>query len=189
MSIELYRAQGHIKMPWKNGRGVTEQMYIWPQGATLEKGDFDLRVSSALVSSGGPFSNFEGFTRFLALLSGPKMILNVEGQTKVIDGPSPFCFEGEWAVTCEEPTSTQRDLNLFVRRTSLLPQVQVTREPIKFLPRFLSLVIALEGTATVDLEGQSHNLAPLDLLVIEGAYPLATLTPGGLSWLVTLQKR
>ena len=39
------------RVPWRNGRGTTEELAIWPAGATLERGDFDWRISKARVTT------------------------------------------------------------------------------------------------------------------------------------------
>ncbi len=58
------------RVPWRNGRGVTEEIAIWPGGASFENGDFDGRISKAGVTEPGPFSEFLGFDRVLVVTSG-----------------------------------------------------------------------------------------------------------------------
>lgn len=55
--------------PWKNGRGITREIWRTPEGA----GDYDLRVSIAEVTSSGPFSIFPGYRRWTFLV-GPAPI-------------------------------------------------------------------------------------------------------------------
>lgn len=54
--------------PWKNGGGVTRELAVWPGAA-----DWRWRLSVAEVASDGPFSNFEGVQRWLAVLSGTRL--------------------------------------------------------------------------------------------------------------------
>src|SRR5258708_2763617 len=49
------------RVPWKNGRGVTDELALWPPGASFERGDFDWRIACAGVDAAGPFSAFPGF--------------------------------------------------------------------------------------------------------------------------------
>ena len=58
------------RVPWKNGRGVTEELLVLPDSATFARGDFDVRISKATVSEPGPFSSFPGFDRVLVVTAG-----------------------------------------------------------------------------------------------------------------------
>jgi uncharacterized protein len=55
-------------MPWKNGGGTTTQLMLQPAGADMN--NFGWRVSMARVASDGPFSNFPGVDRSLAIVEG-----------------------------------------------------------------------------------------------------------------------
>jgi environmental stress-induced protein Ves len=46
---------GGRSVAWKNGRGVTRELWVWPPEARFEAGDFDWRVSIAGVAVDGPF--------------------------------------------------------------------------------------------------------------------------------------
>src|SRR5687767_10413887 len=37
--VHLHPADARL-VPWKNGRGVTRELALWPEGASLERGDF-----------------------------------------------------------------------------------------------------------------------------------------------------
>jgi environmental stress-induced protein Ves len=63
------------RVPWKNGRGVTEELALWPPGASFERGDFDWRVARAGVDAAGPFSEFPGFDRLLVVTEGEGLLL------------------------------------------------------------------------------------------------------------------
>jgi len=54
--MKLIPADAMRRMPWKNGGGVTTEIAIAPEGATLD--NFDWRVSTAQVDAAGPFSRF-----------------------------------------------------------------------------------------------------------------------------------
>ena len=53
-------------MPWKNGGGVTHELWRTPKAGP----EFDLRISIAEVAANGPFSLFPGVDRIITLLSG-----------------------------------------------------------------------------------------------------------------------
>ncbi len=80
MALTILKAENHRRMPWKNGGGVTVEIAIHPQGASVD--DFDWRVSMATVASDGPFSVFPGIDRTLSVLEGDGILLDVEGRKR-----------------------------------------------------------------------------------------------------------
>eukprot|EP00762_Andalucia_godoyi_P003199 ANDGO_01099.mRNA.1 hypothetical protein SPRG_05530 len=69
MPTGVIRLGGCPRMPWKNGQGETTQLCICPRGAELARNDYLFRVSSAVVRQSGPFSTFDGYSRWLWLTS------------------------------------------------------------------------------------------------------------------------
>ncbi len=63
-------------MPWKNARGTTTQIHLFPAEATLEQNNFLFRMSSAPVQSDGAFSTFPGKMRILVPIQGAGFKLN-----------------------------------------------------------------------------------------------------------------
>ena len=64
------------RVPWKNGRGVTEELALWPPHARFERGDFEWRISKARIEDAGPFSNFEHHDRILVVTAGDGLVLD-----------------------------------------------------------------------------------------------------------------
>lgn len=91
--------------PWKNGMGSTRQIAIYPENADIS--NFQWRISAATINAIGPFSTFDNVTRSLALLTGCKITLNIQGQTVDLhrDGqPITFRGDAETVMTdCPEP--------------------------------------------------------------------------------------
>ena len=99
-------------MPWKNGGGVTTEIFASPPS-----GSFDWRVSIATVNADGPFSTFNGYERHIMTLSGEGMVLDIEGSGKFILEPfRPFSFSGDAQVHGSLLRGTVMDFNLIVRR-------------------------------------------------------------------------
>ncbi|RUU10282.1 HutD family protein, partial [Mesorhizobium sp. M7A.T.Ca.TU.009.01.3.2] len=73
--MRILRAAEYRSMPWKNGGGVTTEIAVSPSGAGLD--DFDWRVSMARVELSGPFSQFAGIDRTLAVLEGEGIVLEI----------------------------------------------------------------------------------------------------------------
>jgi uncharacterized protein len=99
-------------MPWKNGGGVTTEIFACPPS-----GDFDWRVSIATVDADGPFSKFSGYERHIMTLSGEGMVLDIEGSGKFTLEPlRPLTFSGDAQVHGSLLRETVLDFNLIVRR-------------------------------------------------------------------------
>lgn len=90
--------QNFKKMPWKNGMGITYEVDIFPQEATLIDLNFDFRISMALVACENQFSKFLGMERYLTVIKGTGIkfnqkqikfleIMPFSGQEEIVSGP------------------------------------------------------------------------------------------------------
>jgi environmental stress-induced protein Ves len=120
--MRILRSAEHRQMPWKNGKGVTTEIAVFPEGASVD--GFDWRISMAKVPESGPFSVFPGIDRVLAVLEG-EMVLSVDGQPpETLTSSSPaIAFPGDaptGAVVLHEVT----DLNVMIRRGKFSARVR-----------------------------------------------------------------
>ena len=115
------------KKPWRNGRGVTEEIAIGPEGASFEAGDFDWRVSRAVVVEAGPFSSFEGFDRVLVVTEGEGLVLTHGADTPpvVVRPFAPYAFRGEGSVSATLVGGPVRDFNVMTRRSRCRAELDV----------------------------------------------------------------
>lgn len=114
--ISLQRGAERRVQPWKNGMGKTTEIAVFPPDAGLE--DFDWRVSMASVTMPGPFSQFAGVDRILAVIEG-RLELGFDDEERRIELTSdrpPHAFPGDVAVTGKPVDGAVVDLNLMVRR-------------------------------------------------------------------------
>ena len=98
---------------WKNGGGTTRELLAWPASQ-----DWTLRLSVAQVDADGPFSRFDGITRWFAVLVGAGVRLHMPdaGQTHSLDAfSSPLVFDGALAVDCQLIDGPTQDFNLMAR--------------------------------------------------------------------------
>lgn len=103
-------------MPWKNGQGITTEIAVYPEGASLS--DFEWRVSMAQVGADGPFSCFPGLDRTLCVLTGAGIRLAFGDDEAVsLDHTSaPFAFAADRAVDGLLIDGPIIDLNVMSRR-------------------------------------------------------------------------
>lgn len=110
--FEILRASSHRRVPWLNGGGWTTEIIAWPS-----RDSWEWRLSVANVDSAGPFSEFPGVDRTIAMLQGNGMVLSVDGTDTRIESPLfPFSFSGDDQTTCAPIDGPVQDLNLMVRR-------------------------------------------------------------------------
>lgn len=159
-------------VPWKNGRGTTRELALWPREASFERGDYDWRLSAAEVAAGGPFSAFPGHERILTVTKGTGLLLE-HGQ----DAPrarlrrfEPYRFSGDWATTAELADGPVTDFNVIYRRGRVRAEVQALALAARTLretlggPHVFVHVLAGACTARVTGEEDANELAAGDSL-------------------------
>ncbi len=116
-SVEHLRADDVRAQPWKNGGGVTRELAVWPAGARLERGDFEWRISAALIRQAGPFSAFPGLERILVLTHGAGLILeHGDAAARARLRPfEPYRFAGAWPTTCAPTAGAAEDFGVMFR--------------------------------------------------------------------------
>jgi len=95
------------KMPWKNGRGVTEEILREPA-----QGEFQWRMSRATMTEATPFSRFDGYDRVLTVVDGEGIRINGEE----VDLYKPYYFAGEVEVFAELINGPIVDIGVIYQR-------------------------------------------------------------------------
>ncbi|NLM71315.1 MAG: HutD family protein [Synergistaceae bacterium] len=160
-------------MPWKNGGGVTHEVFIHPEGSSLEKGGFQWRLSSANISEAGQFSLFPGYDRVIFLLSGKGMNISVDGSTvSLLSHFDSLRFHGERETSCSLVEGPVTDFNIFCRRASYTceyRQLAPKREAERlFLPGDTTILFCLRGEAAVEIDEERHLLREMDMIGVLG---------------------
>jgi environmental stress-induced protein Ves len=116
--MERIPAAAYQRMVWKNGLGVTEQIAVSPEGATLA-GGFSYRISRAQVMAGGPFSAFPGCDRILTVIEGHGLSLRRRGETTALALLEPFRFSGDEAISAMLERGPITDFNVIFDRARI----------------------------------------------------------------------
>ncbi|MBC7537476.1 MAG: HutD family protein [Bacteriovorax sp.] len=95
--ITLLKKTSYNESRWKNGNGITRQIAIYPEHATVAANDFLWRISSAIVTQANSFSHFSNCERQLVVWRGTGLLLN---GTPMLPN-SPITFSGEDNINCE----------------------------------------------------------------------------------------
>jgi uncharacterized protein len=123
MSIHILAQKNYRQKLWKNGRGITSVIALYPPDA---EADFDWRVSMADIKESGPFSHFPGIDRVLVLLEGLSLIIqhpNLKSEHK-LNLLQPYHFSGDietFAIVQAEGI----DFNVMTKRGKVLSNVLV----------------------------------------------------------------
>lgn len=160
VGVTLLPAVDRVAVAWRNGGGITREIFAQPAGAE----DFRWRLSIADVAADGPFSAFPGYRRVITVLTGAGMRLTVDGTGHDIGPLAPFEFDGGSQTTCTLPGGPITDLNLIVRAADRgsVRVVHVT-EPLTVTGP--AAIVVVRGSATVD----GQPLRVLDAALVDRA--------------------
>jgi len=173
--LQLTRADARV-VPWKNGRGTTTELALWPSGAAFERADYDWRLSAARVDEAGPFSPFPGCERILTVTSGAGLLLEhgADAPRARLRRLDPYRFSGDWHTSAALVGGPVVDFNVILRRDRARAEVSAltlgtrrAREALRSPQVFLH---ACAGTLVARLTGEEEpfELAPGDSLWARG---------------------
>lgn len=114
--MQILRASDYRETPWKNGSGLTREVFVKWRDASQT--NWDVRISIADVVQSGAFSVFPGVDRSIAVLEGRGLKLNLpQDQSAIINqSTEPFAFAGELDVKCHILSGPTIDLNVMTFR-------------------------------------------------------------------------
>ncbi|RWC38850.1 MAG: HutD family protein [Mesorhizobium sp.] len=164
--MRILRADEYRSMPWKNGGGVTTEIAVSPANAGLD--DFDWRVSMARVELSGPFSQFAGIDRTLAVLEGEGIVLEIAGYppTSINRATALFSFPADVQTSATLIGGPITDLNVMTRRSRVTHSVErlVISAPVEIRTGAgTTLILCLDGDVIVPAE--PVRLGPFDALL------------------------
>lgn len=114
--------------PWRNGGGFTHEIARWPDGS----GDFDLRVSLAVVGRSGPFSRFPGYRRWTFLAGTCSIELWTAEDTRVLSLLGDHVeLDGDVAIEALVTQPTEL-LNVLSRSPHTRVGYGLPRQPVRF---------------------------------------------------------
>jgi uncharacterized protein len=170
------RASDSRRVPWKNGRGFTDELALWPAGASLERADFDWRISKAAVEENGPFSSFPGIERVLVVTEGAGVVLDhgARAPRATLEPLIPYRFSGDWPTSAELVAGRIADFNVLCRRALVRADVEVwTGSIARSLPplsgeHVFAHVLEGELVARTGLERREARIAAGESLWVQG---------------------
>lgn len=170
MTWNLIRLADVEAAPWRNGGGVTRELALGPSSEA-----WSWRMSVAEVSANGPFSRFDGVTRWFAVLRGAGVVLAVPTPADDADSvpvihrltrhDSPLSFDGAALTQCQLLNGPTQDFNLMVRDPCLSARmVRVTWAVHELVsPNSVIAVYAVDSMTSVRLDAEHLHLPPATL--------------------------
>ncbi|MEQ1722684.1 MAG: HutD family protein [Pseudobdellovibrio sp.] len=156
--IKKFLKSEFVKMPWKNGKGITTQICIEPASAKVDKGDFLYRLSSAPIDQETEFSQFAGMNRILIPIKGAGFRLNDKAYAKY----EVAQFSGNDEIYCSLLKGPVIDFGVIYDPTKVKAQARVLHlksdmtfslEPNKeYFITLLDGVLNYNGKALAELE-------------------------------------
>jgi environmental stress-induced protein Ves len=166
--LKIIRANDCLTTPWKNGGGSTTEIAAEPAGASLDT--FDWRISMAQVASDGPFSEFFGIDRTLAVIKGSGLVLTIGNNASItLDrGSDPTSFSGDIATSAQLVAGKITDLNVMTRRGRFSHRLRRIREPawFDFDSHDSAVVLSLDGSTTLTSERDTAILGHADAAIL-----------------------
>lgn len=162
------------RMPWANGGGVTDELFVCRDPQT---GCMRWRISMADVSVDGPFSHFDGCDRVLVLIAGRGLNLSFNGGigVELCEVYEQVSFSGDVATYATLHGGPIRDLNVILDRQSLKASVAILQDGDQLVvpPNAAALaVLAREGDIFVGEPSERDiRVASGDLLVAQQPEP------------------
>lgn len=165
--MKILRASDYKRMPWKNGKGETVEIAVFPPDASID--DFGWRISMATVAEDGPFSVFEGIDRTLSVLTGEGVVLSVDGAESVELTPSsaPHAFPADARTAARLLDGPITDLNVMTRRDAFHHYVKRTTSDEDVALRSNSAVVLIVAHSHCQVVPDGVWLEPLDALLLE----------------------
>lgn len=169
MSIRIQRFDEHLKMPWKNGLGITREVISRP--ASDGSDGFDWRISLATVGASGPFSIFPEIDRTIAVLQGDGIQLTVDGKREVplLVASPPFAFSGDAEVQADCLGGETLDLNMMSRRGRFVHRM--TKIDVSDAQTLAmsgdTVAIVFRGDAVVKIDSMRSDVRLGDIIICE----------------------
>jgi len=189
MTPRVVRSIDVPAQPWRNGGGLTRELFAWPDAAAWQ-----VRVSVADVDADGPFSAYPGVQRWFTVLKGAGVELTIGNKAhRLARGDAPLCFAGDTSTDCRRLDGSTQDLNLMLRQATGGMSAAVDGQPWEPNAKQCGLFTAVAGHCEAGAEALDvpayallwFEAAPSSLRFTAAQRPAAlvgwwlTASPGG----------
>lgn len=156
-------------MPWKNGKGETVEIAVFPQDASINA--FEWRISMASVTNDGAFSLFPEIDRTLSILSGHGMSLTIDAAAPVLltMESDPLRFAADVPVDATLVDGAITDLNVMTRRGRFAHSVAKRTGSFKVrgCESGETVYLLATGPVTLTSAGETVKLEAMDSVLVD----------------------
>ena len=181
--LALITKEAFTPMPWKNGLGITQQIYVHEDAKGMR-----FRISQAAVVSDGIFSDFAGLERTLVLLSDTGMTLSHQHDQQHYSHPlqralDMATFSGADKTFAKLHQGPIEDLNIMVRDKDSQAQVQACYGPCALHASTSPLTLLRAFYAHQDCElatsKKTHPIAQGSFVILHESMEASLITGQG----------
>jgi len=145
-------------VPWENGRGITSDILLLPEGATRQ--DFDIRISVAPITADAAFSLFPGIDRHITLFKGAGLRLDFLAKSLLLSPLHPASFDNSeppFARLVDGPIDV---FNVMTRQGRWSARVDVLQQDATMLigRNEIGVIFVAEGEWIAEGGGRTHAL-------------------------------
>jgi len=150
-----------------------------PANSSLD--DLDWRVSMARVGTDGPFSEFAGIDRTLAVIEGTGLELTIKDRAPITLGlaSEPISFAGDVKTSARLLAGEITDLNVMTRRARFSHRLTRIREPAErgLTDDDVAVVLAVNGQVIVASNSEVVTLEHRDAAVLTQSNDMTLISP------------
>ncbi|MEJ8310140.1 HutD/Ves family protein [Agrobacterium larrymoorei] len=166
--MKRLRACDYKRMPWKNGKGETVEIAVFPPGASMD--GFAWRISMASVANDAAFSLFPEIDRTLSILSGHGMSLTIDGAAPVLltMESDPLRFAADVPVDATLLDGAITDLNVMTRRGRFVHSVarKTGSFSVRGCERGETMYLLATGPVTLTSKDEAVELEAMDCVLV-----------------------
>jgi environmental stress-induced protein Ves len=156
--IQKYTENNFLDLPWKNGLGLTRELFKIPHSQNQDQ--FVFRLSAAKVTTSGPFSLFPGIKRTLVLLQGTGMRLKFTHKTLELKGALDLMqFDGGEETYCELISGPCLDFNIMIDPKWGSAQVSILYQETVSIKTHRAFIYEMEQKVLWEINGESEDLS------------------------------
>lgn len=155
-------ASDYQRMPWKNGAGATDEVWLWPPDA--DRDNFQIRISRAPIKADGAFSGFAGADRIITLIEGRGLALDFDHGSHLLAPLQPYRFDSGLAPLGRPLGGPVRVFNVMATRRDWKLSASVLHQPATLEPG-RAVILALQPQRIVT-QGRQYDLATQDTLIL-----------------------
>ncbi|MEF9605958.1 HutD family protein [Paracoccus sp. PXZ] len=155
-------ASAYRTMPWKNGTGATDEVWLWPPRG--DRDAFSIRISRAPILTDGGFSAFAGADRVITLIEGAGLVLDFGSRSEHLAPLAPFRFDTGLAPVGRPVGGPVRVFNVMADRDAWTIARAAVLEKGMDEAAGLTVLFALEPQQA-ETGGRLHDLARQDTLI------------------------